>query len=48
MEDNFSIEQENVGMVLEGFKCIAFIFVLCFYYYYINSTSGHQALGPGG
>ena len=47
MEDNFSMEQESSGMVLEWFKCTAFIFVLYFYYYYISSSSGIISGGWG-
>ena len=45
MEDSFSMDWE--GLVPGWFKCVTFILHCC-YYYYISSTSDHQALDPGG
>ena len=47
MEDNFSLDQ---GMG-DDFGMIQAHYIYCahyFYYYYINFTSDHQALDPGG
>ena len=47
MEDNFPTDP-GVG---DGFRMIQVHYIyraLYFYYYYINSTSDHQALDPGG
>ena len=48
MEDNFSMGQGAGGV---GFRMIQVHYMCCafdFSYYYISSTSGHQALDPGG
>ena len=45
MEDNFSTDQD----VQDGFGMIQAHYIYCvpyFYYYYISSTSYHQALAP--
>ena len=50
MEDSFSMDQEvrgDMGTVSGCFKCTTFI-VHFLYYYYISSTSDHQALDPRG
>ena len=47
MEDNFSMKMEWGKC---GFGMIQVHYIYCalyFYYYYIRSTSDHQALGPG-
>ena len=44
MEDNFSTDQGRVERVIKAHSihCAHYC-----YYYYISSTSDHQALGPG-
>ena len=47
MEDNFSMDWGQG----DGFGMIQAHYIYCalyFYYYYINSTSYHKALDPGG
>ena len=49
MEDSFSMAPGGVGG--DGFWMIQARYIysaLCFYYYYISSTSDHQALDLGG
>ena len=46
VEDNFSMDEKR-----DGFRMIQvhnIYSALYFYYYYISSTSGHQAVAPGG
>ena len=48
MEDSFSTNVGGVGMV-SGLIQVNYIYcALYFYYYYISSTSDHQALDPIG
>ena len=50
MEDNFSMDW-GCGAGGVGFRMIQVHYMCCafdFSYYYISSTSGHQALDPGG
>ena len=48
MEDSFSTNVGGVGMV-SGLIQVNYIYcALYFYYYYISSTSDHQALDPQG
>ena len=44
MKDNFSTDWDVVGMIQVHYVYCA----LYFYYYYISSTSDHQALDPRG
>ena len=54
IEDNFSIHQVGGGgwfqngTIKWNLQAHYIYFTLYFYYYYINSTSDHQALDPGG
>ena len=48
VDDNFATDWEERG---DGFRMIQAHYIYCvlyFHYYYISSTSGHQALDPGG
>ena len=46
VEDNFSMDQGGSG---EGLGTIQARYISCpLYFYYISSTSDHQALDPGG
>ena len=48
MEDSFSTNVGGVGMV-SGLIQVNYVYcALYFYYYYISSTSDHQALDPRG
>ena len=44
MEDNFSMDQGRGGGTFGMIQGHSIYFALYFYYYYINSTSDHQAL----
>ena len=48
MDDNFSTDWEEGGDGLRMIQVHDIYCVLYFHYYYIGSTSGHQALHPGG
>ena len=46
MEDNFSMDEVGAGFgMIQGHNIYG---ALYFCYYYISSTSDHQAIGPGG
>ena len=50
VEDNFSADPGGAGGRGDGFRVIQACYPYCglyFYYYYISSTSEHQALDPG-
>ena len=46
VEDNFSMDEVGAGFgMIQGHNIYG---ALYFCYYYISSTSDHQAIGPGG
>ena len=49
MEDNFSMDQDQVGEMVWGWFQVHYTYcTLYFYYYYISPTAEHQVLDPGG
>ena len=45
MEDSFSMDREGNGF---GMVQACYMYCALYFYYYISSTSDHQALDPGG